>query len=67
MLNSIQKCVSRSSLVQKYSFDFDKLKEGQERLLFNYMSGLVCVGVLPINYVYKRNTSTFNPQTEESA
>lgn len=47
-LSNFQNCVK--DLLQQYGFDFDKFTEGQERLLFNYMSGHDCVGVLPTNY-----------------
>ena len=44
--SNFQECVKG---LLKYH-DFKKLKEAQESLLFNYLSGHDCTGVLPTNY-----------------
>ncbi|XP_066925047.1 probable ATP-dependent DNA helicase RecS [Clytia hemisphaerica] len=46
--SSFQKCVK--GLLNQYGLGFDKLKSAQENLLFNYLSGHDCIGVLPTNY-----------------
>ena len=50
-LSNFQNCVK--DLLQQYCFDFDKFTEGQERLLFNYLSGHDCIGVHPTNYIWE--------------
>ena len=39
-----------SGILPQYGFDFTTLKEAQENLLFDFISGHDCVGVLPTNY-----------------
>jgi superfamily II DNA helicase RecQ len=46
--SNFQECVK--GLLNKYGLGFDKLKGAQESLLYNYLSGHDCIGVLPTNY-----------------